>query len=142
MREPSMPPRTAVAPAALLEEVVRVIASKPGSTLEGLRALVAPGPGGERPWSQDPEAWREQLVEELKGSKHEGVAFLLADLVQGVSALYPAKAGALPSPKEEEKAREKLGKLLDQLEDILEAIDLWGVSADPLAAKSGKRGGS
>ncbi|MDY7233076.1 hypothetical protein [Hyalangium rubrum] len=137
-----MPPRTAVAPAALLEELVRVIAASPSSTLESLRALVAPSPDGVRPWSLAPEAWRAQLVEEMTGARREGVAFLLADVVQGVSALYPDKAGALPSPKEEEKGRAKMAKLLDQLEDILEAIDLWDVSADPLAAKGGRRGGS
>ncbi len=88
-----------------------------------------------------------QLLEELAraidpqpGSRREGVRFLLEEVSGSMSTLYLGPAEALPSLEAQEKLRAKLAKTLDQLEDILEAMEL-ATPADGRAAEGGSRGG-
>lgn len=66
------------------------------------------------------------------GTLCEGVLPLMEELRRGVVALDPPPDQMLPSPKEQEALRAKLVGVLDEAEDILEALRL--------AARQGGRG--
>jgi len=75
------------------------------------------------------------------GSLREGVAPLLDGVGQGLSALYPEPGAERLPPKQQEAGLEKLAKTLDEMEDVLEALQL---AAQPRgqARSAGSRGGS
>jgi hypothetical protein len=75
------------------------------------------------------------------GSLREGVAPLLDEVGQGLAALSPEPGAERLPPKQQEAAREKLAKTLDEMEDVLEALQL---AAHPRgqAGGVGSRGGS
>lgn len=66
----------------------------------------------------------EKRIDAELGSLRAGVEPLLGQVRQHLAALYPGPDGTLLSPKEQATRREKLGKTLDELEDILEALQL------------------
>ena len=75
----------------------------------------------------DPEALLrrlEQAVEAKLGSLSEGVAPMLAEVRLSVATLYPGADEAPLAPKQRLEEREKLGQLLDTLEDVLEALEV------------------
>lgn len=59
-----------------------------------------------------------------------GVEPLLGEVRAGVAALYPEAGGTRLAPKEHEARHEQLLKSMDELEDVLEALQL--------AARSGR----
>jgi hypothetical protein len=74
----------------------------------------------------------EQLIQSELGSLSPGVAPLLAEVRAGVAALFPEAGGTRLAPKEHEAQHEKLLQSMDELEEVLEALQL--------AARSGRGG--
>jgi len=70
---------------------------------------------------------------ELK-SLSAGVEPLLGEVRAGVAALYPEAGGTRLAPKEHEARHSQLVSSLDELEDVLEALQL--------ATRSGRTGAS
>ncbi|QRK06981.1 hypothetical protein JQX13_44135 [Archangium violaceum] len=66
----------------------------------------------------------EKRIDSELGSLRAGVEPLLGEVRQALEALYPGPEGTLLPPKEQQARREKLAGTLDQLEDILEALQL------------------
>jgi hypothetical protein len=58
------------------------------------------------------------------GSLRAGVDPMLADVRRSVAALYPGPEQAPLAPKQRQAERERLGQLLDTLEDVLEALQV------------------
>jgi hypothetical protein len=58
------------------------------------------------------------------GSLRVGVRPLLQEARDHCSALAPAVGGLRPSPKEQQERQTKLAEILDQMEDVLEALHL------------------
>jgi hypothetical protein len=75
------------------------------------------------------------------GSLRQGVTPLLDEVGQGLSALFPEPGGERLPPKQQEAGREKLAGQLDELEDMLEALQL-AVGPRGQAGSAGSRGGS
>jgi hypothetical protein len=75
----------------------------------------------------------EQAVEARLSALREGVQPLLAEAREHLSVLEPPPGGQLPSPAEQQQRQEKLAQVLDQAEDVLEALYL--------AARAGRREG-
>jgi hypothetical protein len=80
-----------------------------------------------------------QAVDGELGSLREGVAPLLDGVGQGLAVLYPEPGAEQLPPKQQEAQREKLAKTLDELEDVLEALQL---AARSRGQGAGSRGGS
>ncbi|WP_224249599.1 hypothetical protein [Hyalangium gracile] len=76
----------------------------------------------------------EQAVHSELGSLVAGAEPLLAQVREGVAALFPEPGGTRLAPKEHEARHEKLLRSMDELEDVLEALQL--------AARSGRSGAS
>jgi len=89
---------------------------------------------------REPQGARTQLGRLEKSIQAElrglsvGVEPLLAEVRAGVAALFPEAGGTRLAPKEHEARHEQLLKSLDELEDVLEALQL--------AARSGRSGTS
>ncbi len=66
----------------------------------------------------------ERAIDARIGSLREGVQPLLDEAREHISALTPAAGGQRPSPKDQQERQLKLAKVLDQMEDILEALYL------------------
>lgn len=75
----------------------------------------------------------EQRVGAELGALKEGVQPLLDSVREGLVALDPPGDAMLPSPQEQQKLRAKLDATLEEVEDVLEALQL--------AARPGGRGG-
>jgi hypothetical protein len=76
----------------------------------------------------------EKAVHSELGSLSAGAEPLLADVRSGVAVLFPEAGGTRLSPKEHDARHEKLLESMDELEDVLEALQL--------AARSGRSGAS
>lgn len=74
----------------------------------------------------------EQLVRSELGPLVAGAEPLLAEVREGVAALFPEPGGTRLAPKEHEARHAKLLESMDELEDVLEALQL--------AARSGRSG--
>jgi hypothetical protein len=72
----------------------------------------------------------ENAIHSELGALSVGVEPLLAEVREGVAALFPDAGGTRLAPKEHEARHEKLLQSLDELEDVLEALQL--------AARSGR----
>ncbi|WP_375765059.1 hypothetical protein NR798_25420 [Archangium gephyra] len=72
----------------------------------------------------------EKIIHSELGGLSAGVEPLLAEVRAGVAALFPEAGGTRLAPKEHEARHEKLLQSLDELEDVLEALQL--------AARSGR----
>lgn len=72
----------------------------------------------------------EEAIELRLGSLRGGVQPLLQEMRDHCLALAPAPGGQRPAPKEQEERQARLAEVLDQLEDILEALYL-AVRAGP-----------
>jgi hypothetical protein len=77
---------------------------------------------------------------ELK-SLSAGVEPLLGEVRAGVAALYPEAGGTRLAPKEHEARHEQLLKSLDELEDVLEALQLAARSKRSGGASAARGGG-
>jgi hypothetical protein len=66
----------------------------------------------------------EQALQSELGGLSAGVEPLLAEVRAGVAALFPEAGGTRLAPKEHEAQHEKLLQSLDELEDVLEALQL------------------
>jgi hypothetical protein len=66
----------------------------------------------------------EKRIDSELGPLRAGVEPLLGQVRQALAALYPGADGTLLSPKEQQARREKLEQTLDELEEILEALQL------------------
>jgi hypothetical protein len=77
----------------------------------------------------------EEAIELRLGSLRGGVQPLLQEAHSHCSALAPAQGGQRPAPKEQQERQARLAEVLDQLEDILEALYL-AVRAGPGASMS------
>jgi hypothetical protein len=66
----------------------------------------------------------EKRIDSELGSLRAGVEPLLGQVREELAVLYPGPEGTLLSPKEQGARREKLGQILNELEDILEALQL------------------
>lgn len=64
----------------------------------------------------------EQVVAAELGSLRAGAEPLLAEVRQSLAALEPGPEGVRLPPKEQQALRGQLGKKLDELEDVLEAL--------------------
>ncbi|ATB39315.1 hypothetical protein CYFUS_004759 [Cystobacter fuscus] len=76
----------------------------------------------------------EQIIRDELGSLHVAVEPLLARVRADVSALYPESGGTRLAPKEQEGRQDELLGTLNELEDVLEALQL--------AVRSGRPGPS
>ncbi|WNG58157.1 hypothetical protein F0U59_27975 [Archangium gephyra] len=72
----------------------------------------------------------EKLIQSELGGLSAGVEPLLGEVRAGVAALFPEPGGTRLAPKEHEARHEKLLQSLDELEDVVEALQL--------AARSGR----
>ena len=86
-------------------------------------------------------------LERLEKSVHSelkslvvGVEPLLGEVRAGVAALYPEAGGTRLAPKEHEARHEQLLGSLDELEDVLEALQLAARSGRS-AVSTARRGG-
>ncbi|MGZ3458786.1 MAG: hypothetical protein ACXU86_09790 [Archangium sp.] len=66
----------------------------------------------------------EQAIHSELGALSAGVKPLLDEVRAGVAALYPEPGGTRLAPKEHEARHEELLASLDELEDVLEALQL------------------
>ena len=66
----------------------------------------------------------EQTVHAELGSLSAGVVPLLDEVRSGVAALYPEPGGTRLAPLEQQARHGKLLESLDELEDVLEALQL------------------
>jgi hypothetical protein len=66
----------------------------------------------------------EQAIQSELGSLSAGVEPLLAEVRAAVAALFPEAGGTRLAPKEHEAQHEKLLQSLNELEDVLEALQL------------------
>ncbi|MFY1829942.1 hypothetical protein ACN47A_28760 [Myxococcus fulvus] len=64
----------------------------------------------------------ELRVETELGPLKAGVAPLMSELRQGVAALHPGPGGLQLPPQKQQEERARLARVLDTLEDILEAL--------------------
>ncbi len=76
----------------------------------------------------------ERIIHSELKTLSAGVEPLLAQVREGVAALHPEAGGTRLAPKEHEARHEQLLRSLDELEDVLEALQL--------AARSGRPGTS
>jgi hypothetical protein len=76
----------------------------------------------------------EQSVHSELGSLATAAAPLLEEVRAGVAQLFPEPGGTRLAPKEHEARQEKLLQSLDELEEVLEALQL--------AARPGRSGAS
>lgn len=74
----------------------------------------------------------EQAIRVELGALGAAVEPLLAEVRSDVNALYPDSGGTRLAPKEQEGRQEKLLGVLNELEDVLEALQL--------AVRSGRSG--
>ncbi|WP_233261242.1 hypothetical protein [Vitiosangium sp. GDMCC 1.1324] len=82
----------------------------------------------------------EQTLHAELGTLSAGVEPLLAEVRAGVAALFPEAGGTRLAPKEHEARHEALLRSLDELEDVLEALQLAARSGRP-GASAARRGG-
>jgi hypothetical protein len=80
----------------------------------------------------------EKIIHSELGGLSAGVEPLLAQVREGVAALFPEAGGTRLAPKEHEARHEKLLQSLDELEDVLEALQLAARSG---RSKTSARGG-
>lgn len=66
----------------------------------------------------------EKSIHSELGALSAGVEPLLAEVRAGVAALFPEPGGTRLAPKEHEARHEQLLRSLDELEDVLEALQL------------------
>lgn len=66
----------------------------------------------------------EQSVRSELGPLVAGAEPLMADVRAGVEVLFPEPGGTRLAPKEHEARHEKLLQSMDELEDVLEALQL------------------
>ncbi|MFL5349766.1 MAG: hypothetical protein ACJ8AT_33630 [Hyalangium sp.] len=76
----------------------------------------------------------EQSVRAELGSLIAGAEPLLAQVREGVAALFPEPGGTRLAPKDHEARHEELLQSMDELEEVLEALQL--------AARAGRSGPS
>jgi hypothetical protein len=76
------------------------------------------------------------------GALRENVAPLLGEVGQGLAALFPGAEGERLPPKEQAARQDKVSKALDELEDVLEALQLAVAPQQGQAGSAGSRGGS
>lgn len=105
MREPNVPEDTGRAPASTQDA-----SQGPELMLEGTAARLL-------------ERLERTLDAEL-GPLRAGAEPLLDEVRQGLAALCPAEGGMLLPPKEQQTRRARLGETLNELEDVLEALQL------------------
>jgi hypothetical protein len=66
----------------------------------------------------------EQAISLRLGSLRVGVQPLLHEAREHCSVLAPTVGGLRPAPKEQQERQTKLAEILDQMEDVLEALHL------------------
>ena len=66
----------------------------------------------------------ERVISLRLGSLRVGVQPLLQEAREHCSVLAPAEGGLRPSPKEQQERQTQLAEILDQMEDVLEALHL------------------
>ncbi|WP_224360592.1 hypothetical protein [Hyalangium versicolor] len=81
----------------------------------------------------------EQFVRSELGPLVAGAEPLLTDVREGIAAIFPEAGGTRLAPKEHEARHEKLVASMDELEDVLEALQLAARSGHSAAGKA--RGG-
>ncbi|HZH78390.1 MAG TPA: hypothetical protein VEY88_20345 [Archangium sp.] len=80
----------------------------------------------------------EHIIHSELGSLSAGVAPLLEQVRAGVAALFPEAGGTRLAPKEHEAQHEKLLQSMEELEEVLEALQLAARSGrSPSAARGG-----
>ena len=82
----------------------------------------------------------ERIVHAELGGLSAGAEPLLAEVRAGVAALFPEAGGTRLSPKEHEARHAQLLASMDELEDVLEALQLAARSGRP-GASAARRGG-
>ena len=82
----------------------------------------------------------EQAIHSELGGLSAGVEPLLDEVRAGVAALYPEPGGTRLAPKEHEARHAQLLASMDELEDVLEALQLAARSGRP-GANAARRGG-
>ncbi|OJH40314.1 hypothetical protein [Cystobacter ferrugineus] len=81
----------------------------------------------------------EQAIRTELGALHTAVEPLLVEVRADVNALHPESGGTRLAPKEQESRQDKLLGVLNELEDVLEALQLAVRSGRPgPAAASGE----
>ena len=96
---------------------------RPVRSEDGLER-VQPHLGGEAIGAAELLVRLERAVEARLGPLREGVQPLLDEAREHLSVLSPGPGGQRPPPKEQQERQVKLAKVLDQMEDILEALFL------------------